>query len=170
MHRGVLDRKSTEARMPIELIPVHNIYRGCGGFSKEKTEDGDARLGKRRIYTLAYVDDLAMMAETKREMKKMLKSLERYLEEKELILNADKSKMLICKKKRIKQERNWKWKDSKIEEVKEFKYLGFTFKKSNIDEAHVKDIVRKAAAAMGTGLGDRRKEIWRKLRQENDDV
>lgn len=125
----------------------------------KKRQNGGARLGKRRIYTLAYVDDLAMMAKMEREMKKMLKSLERYLEEKELTLNTDKSKMLVfCKKKRIKQERNWKWKDSKIEEVKEFKYLGFTFKKSNTDEAHVKDIVRKAAAAMAQvwGIGERK--------------
>lgn len=124
----------------------------------KKRQNGGARLGKRRIYTLAYVDDLAMMAETKKEMKKMLKSLERYLEEEELTLNADKSKMFFCKKKRIKQERNWKWKNSKIEEVKEFKYLGFTFKKSNTDEAHVKDIIRKAAAAIAQVWGiDERK-------------
>lgn len=88
----------------------------------------------------------------------MLKSLEKYLEGKRLTLNAGKSKILVfCKKERSK-ERKWKWKNEELEEVGEFKYLGFTFKKNNKDDAHIKDVVKRAAAAMGQiwGIGERK--------------
>lgn len=100
MHRGVLDRGSTEARMSSLLFIT--FIADVKDFLK-KRQNGGARLGKRRIYTLAYVDDLAM-AETKKEMKKMLKSLERYLEEKELTLNADKSKMFFVRKRELSKK------------------------------------------------------------------
>ncbi|KMQ83071.1 hypothetical protein RF55_21022 [Lasius niger] len=66
--------------------------------------------------------------------------------------------LVFCKKERRNQRRRWKWKNEEIEEVEEFKYLGFTFKKNNKDNAHIKDVVRKAAAAMAQiwGIGERK--------------
>lgn len=42
--------------------------------------------------------------------------------------------------------------------MREFKYFGFTFKKNNIDEAHIKDVLKRAAAAMTQiwGIGERK--------------
>jgi len=55
-----------------------------------------------------------------------------------------------------------------IEEVKEFKYLGYVLQKNGGQEAHIKDRVRRAAAGMGQiwGLEKRRfggdwgRRIW----------
>ena len=41
-----------------------------------------------------------------------------------------------------------KWRGKRIEEVKEFKYLGYVFKRNGGQEAHIRDRLRKAAAVM----------------------
>ncbi|KYN19072.1 hypothetical protein ALC57_08604 [Trachymyrmex cornetzi] len=55
---------------------------------------------------------------------------------------------------------DWRWKGKRIEEVKKFKYLGYTLQKNGGQEEHVKEKVAKAAAVMGQVMGDREKEIW----------
>lgn len=103
-----------------------------------------------------------MLAESAENMKKMLKNLEKYLEGKRLALNAGNFKILVFCKKERSQEKKWKRKNEELEEVREFKYLGFMFKKNNKDDAHIKDVVKRAAAAMAQiwGIGE---EIWRRL-------
>lgn len=39
----------------------------------KKRQNGGVIIGRKKIHTLAYADDLAMMAETEREMKRMIK-------------------------------------------------------------------------------------------------
>ena len=53
-----------------------------------------------------------------------------------------------------------KWKGKSIEEVKEFKYLGYVFKRNGGQEAHIKDRVRKAEVVMKRvwGIGKRKFE------------
>lgn len=55
-------------------------------------------------------------------------------------------------------KKKWKWKGKTIEEVKEFKYLGYVLQRNGGQEAHIKDRVKRAAAAMGQiwGIGKRR--------------
>jgi len=62
----------------------------------------------------------------------------------------------------------WRWKGEKLEEVKEYTYLGYTLQRNGGQEAHVRGRVKKAAAIMGQvwGLGKRRfgkdwgKRLW----------
>lgn len=51
------------------------------------------RLGEEKIYTLAYADDVVLIAERENGMKSMFKRLEEYLERKGLELNVGKSKI-----------------------------------------------------------------------------
>ena len=45
-------------------------------------------------------------------------------------MNAEKSKVMVFDKQRRKRvKREWVWKGEKIEEVKEFIYLGFLLRK-----------------------------------------
>lgn len=79
--------------------------------------------GNGGVYTLAYADDLAIIATTEKELKRMIKTTEKYLEEKEMILNAEKSKVMVFSRRdRNKEERKWKWKEECIEEVEEFNW------------------------------------------------
>jgi len=59
-------------------------------------------------------------------MKGMLRTLERYVDQKGLVVNVDKTKVMRCRKGGGRQrEIVWKWKGKEIEEVKKYKYLGY---------------------------------------------
>lgn len=66
---------------------------------------GGIRLGEEKIYTLAYADDVVLIAEDEGGMKSMMVKLENYLEKKGLELNAEKSKIMRYRKRggRIKK-------------------------------------------------------------------
>lgn len=62
----------------------------------------------------------------------------------------------------------WRWKGREIEEVKEFKYLGYVIRYNGSQEAHIRDRVRKGAAILEQvwGVGKRKfgrdwgRKIW----------
>lgn len=56
-----------------------------------KVKWGGLKIGERRIYSLAYADDIMLLAEGKGEMRSMMERFEIYLEEKRLELNTSKS-------------------------------------------------------------------------------
>jgi len=90
-----------------------------------KVRWGGVQLGGGRIYSLAYADNIVLLAEEEREMRSMIERLEVYLERKSLELNVEKTKVMRFKKEggRI-AKKDWRWRGKKIEEVKEYKYLG----------------------------------------------
>ena len=104
-------------------------------------------IGNKRVYKLSYADDLAITAETKEEMEKMIKYLNKYFKDKEMEVNAEKSKIMVLGKRKIRKKGEWKCKDYEIEEVREFKYLGCTFKYNKKNDAHIQDLRKRAAAA-----------------------
>ncbi|EZA58484.1 hypothetical protein X777_01105 [Ooceraea biroi] len=59
----------------------------------------------------------------------------------------------------------WRWEGKELEEVREFKYLGYIIRGNEEQDAHVKDRVRKGATILGKiwGLGN----VWRRLGKEN---
>lgn len=101
-------------------------------------------------------DDVMLMAEQEQDMKVMISRLERYLDMKRLELNMEKTKIMRCRKGGGRKKKiEWRWKGKKIEEVKEFKYLGYMMKESGGQETHIKERKRKA---IYTTLAIR--EIW----------
>lgn len=61
---------------------------------KVKWGGGGIKLSEEREYTLAYADDMVLMAEGEDEMRSMLERLERYLDKKRLKLNPEKTKIM----------------------------------------------------------------------------
>ena len=119
---------------------------------------GGVVIGKKKIWTLAYADDVAMLAKDEREMKEMMKNLEKYVTRKKLVLNVEKSKVMVFRKGRGKKEEEiWTWGTERIEEVKQFKYLGYTFQRNNGPDIHIKERCKKAVIAMrqAWGIGKR---------------
>ncbi len=140
---------------------------------RRNQEGGFVIMGK-KIYMLAYADDMTLLAIDLREMQSMLICLERYLKKKKLILNLKKSKMQIFKKggKRAKQEKwNWNWKGQEVEVVKCFKYLGYIMQSNNGNSEHIKYICKKARMGMGAvwGIGKRlfKNELGKRLKLFN---
>lgn len=64
------------------------------------------------MYTLAYADDIVLLADGKDEIKCMMARLERYLDRKRLVLSVEKSKMMRFRKgdRRMKKV-EWRWKN-----------------------------------------------------------
>lgn len=57
--------------------------------------------------------------------------------------------MLIFKRGRDQKRKEvWKWGEEKIEEVKNFKYLGYHFQKNGRSETHIRETVKKTMSAM----------------------
>lgn len=77
-----------------------------------------------------YADDLVLVAKEKRGMKLMIEEFRRYVWEKGLEVNLEKSKMVrFGKRAGIKGKGEWKWGENEIEEVNEFNYLDFIFQR-----------------------------------------
>lgn len=58
----------------------------------------EVKVRGRRIYLLAYADDLVFLAEEEEGMRGMMRRLEKYSTEKDLKLNVGKSKMMRFRK------------------------------------------------------------------------
>jgi hypothetical protein len=85
-------------------------------------------VGREKVWSLAFADDMVIVAKSEREMKAMMRNLEKYVRKKKLEVNVEKTKMMVFnKRKRKNEESEWKWEESKTERVNEFKYLGYTF-------------------------------------------
>lgn len=63
-----------------------------------KVKWGGVKVGKSKIYTLAYADDVVLMTEEEEEMRSMMKRLKMYLERKNLKLNTEKTKIIRFRK------------------------------------------------------------------------
>jgi hypothetical protein len=56
------------------------------------------------VGSLAFADDLAIMAKREREMKEIMKNLGEYVTKKKLEVNVEKTKMMVFNKKKRKNE------------------------------------------------------------------
>lgn len=116
-------------------------------------------MGKRRVYTLSYADDMILLAENEEEMRSMMERLEGFLDRKRLELNTGKTKIVRFRKGGGREtKKDWKWKGKRIEEVNEYKYLGYVLQKNGGQEAQIRKRRRKASAIMGQiwGIGKRK--------------
>ncbi|KAJ3628656.1 hypothetical protein MTP99_015952 [Tenebrio molitor] len=70
----------------------------------------------------------------------MMRTMGKYVRKKKLEVNVVKTKMMLFnKRKRKNEESEWKWEESKIERVSEFKYLGYTFNERTTDKAQERE-------------------------------
>ncbi|XP_033218111.1 uncharacterized protein LOC117173577 [Belonocnema kinseyi] len=124
-----------------------HFKNGLGGGS---LVEGD------RFWILAYANDVVIVAKEEEVLENIIKGLEKYLEAKKLVLNVEKFKVLFFGRKNSGKKGRvvWKWRGEGIEEVKEFIYLGFVFKKNRNVRDHVKERIKRADMVM--------KKVWGK--------
>lgn len=148
--RSNLLRSDKEVRQGCPLSPLlfAMVLADIEKFPKGR-QSGGILIGNKRIFSLAYADDIVILATSEEEFKEMIKDLEGYFRRKKVELNADKSKTMISKKHRGKTKSwTWKWGPNKIEQVKSFNYLGFHFSQNGKFDLHIKETVKKANYAM----------------------
>ncbi|KAH0816889.1 hypothetical protein GEV33_005903 [Tenebrio molitor] len=125
--------------LPAQSSAVHDIRSGRGR-NVEESADGGVVVGREKVWSLAFADDMVIVAKSEREMKEMMRNLEKYVRKKKLEVNVEKTKMMVfSKRKRKNEESEWKWEESKIERVSEFKYLGYTFNERATVRAQVRE-------------------------------
>jgi len=74
-----------------------------------KVRWGGVKLGSGRVYSLAYADDIVLLAEEEGEMKSIIERLEMYLEKKGLELNVEKTKVMRFRKGGGRMAKDWRW-------------------------------------------------------------
>lgn len=86
---------------------------------------GGINVGDSLLRILLYADDLTLLADDPETLQTMINSLAEYCDRWNLQVNLDKSKIVIFRKggKRASSEK-WVYKDSEIEVVNSYKYLG----------------------------------------------
>jgi len=66
---------------------------------------GRVRVGRRRIYVLAYADDVVLLAEEEEEIRGMMRGMEKYIAEKGLEVNVMKSKVIRFRRREGERKR-----------------------------------------------------------------
>jgi hypothetical protein len=142
---GLLEQFKTNkgVRQGCVLSPtLFNLYVAELDECLEKRGVGGLKLGKERVWVLAYADDLVLLAKNREAMLDMMRTLEGFLRERNLKLNSEKSKMMVFNKERRKKKMKWEWGRKEIEEVQIFKYLGFNFNRRGDYDYHIKELKR----------------------------
>lgn len=101
----------------IFLANIDKVFRK-GGWEGVK-------VGMRKVYSLAYADDIALLAEDEEEIKVMLGRLEEYLDKKGFNLNVEKTKVTrwygIVKGECIPEYLKKGWGESRCQRVAKFR-------------------------------------------------
>ena len=80
-----------------------------------------------KIKVLLYADDIVLLSNSPVELQKMIDALYNYCSMWGLILNLNKSKILVFRKStRLSSNLTWNYGENNIEVVNEYKYLGIT--------------------------------------------
>ena len=108
------------------------------------------RIGRKKIFSISYADDVILLENNDTGMRGMLKMFRKYIEKKGLELNIEKSKVMEFRKKGGRMKVTvFKWRDERIEEVKDAMYLGYKLQSDNGDGKHIRYITGKANAVVG---------------------
>ncbi|XP_018393041.1 PREDICTED: uncharacterized protein LOC108772084, partial [Cyphomyrmex costatus] len=120
---------------------------------------GGVRVERDKVWSLEYADDIVIFAKEEGGLRAMMRGVKGYLERKKLELSVEKSKVMVFRKKGGKEkERFWWWGEKRMEEVKEYIYLGYVITRYGGEKEQVRDRIRKATIAMGWvwGYGERK--------------
>ena len=104
---------------------LFNIYLADLPKRLALSQNQGPTIGNKLLNSIIWADDLVILSETDEGLNKMLHELALYADENSLAINIDKTKAMIFNKSGRLIRRNFKYKNEKIETVREYKYLGF---------------------------------------------
>jgi hypothetical protein len=92
----VLNDNESETGLPAQPPAVHDT-RGGRGRNVDESAGGGVVVGREKVWSLAFADDMVIVAKSERKMKEMMRSLGKYVKKKEPEVNVDKTKMMVFK-------------------------------------------------------------------------
>lgn len=106
---------------------------------------------------MAYADDVVLVAKNRGAITNMLGTLKRFLRDRSLRLNTDKTKIMVFNREKKEKRERWTWEGRELEEVQAYKYLGFVFNRNGSYAEQIKELKRKGrlVANMVWSLGER---------------
>ena len=124
----------------------------------KKRNIGGVKIRNERVWSLAYADDIVLLAKNREALNDMAAMMRKFLKDRRMILSVEKTKVLVFHRGRNCKKEKWWWEGKEIEEVKNFKYLGFTFNREGSHKDHIKELERKGSLAVRKvwGLGERK--------------
>ena len=119
---------------------------------------GGVKIVMVRLWSLAYADDLVLLAENRVALNHMIGTLRSFSKNRKMILSEEKTNVLVFNRGRNSKKEKWVWEGKELEEVRTFKYLGFTFNRERNYNDHLKELAKKGitAAKKVWGLGEKR--------------
>ena len=93
---------------------------------------------------LLFADDVVLMAESPRELQTLLQISHQFAKKWNLKFNSKKSKLMVVGK-RINNNSTWKLGDESIEEVSEYKYLGYFVNRTLKSNFHICNLLKEKA-------------------------
>jgi Reverse transcriptase (RNA-dependent DNA polymerase). len=97
------------------------------------------------IKILMFADDMAIFSTTREGLQAGLKDLESYCKKWGLILNTEKTKIVVFRKGgKLSKEDKWEFKGNNIEVVPSFRYLGCHLSSGGSVKLHINNIVDSA--------------------------
>ena len=81
-----------------------------------KSHESGIRIGRTKIYSIAYADDGILLANNKVELRELIRKFEKFIEKNGLKLNVEKIKIMEFRRnaKGRRKKGEFKWKGSKI--------------------------------------------------------
>lgn len=101
------------------------------------------------VKCLIYADDVVLVAESKDALQMMINRLVEYCEDNDLVINEEKTKVVVFGQIGRPPKEDWYIRRKKIEKVKEIKFLGVLFQTSGSLKGHMKERKMKCKAAIG---------------------
>lgn len=99
------------------------------------------------VLALFYADDLVILGDSPVDLQKKLDSLSDYCNENDLQVNSDKSKVVVFRRKgKLKRSVKFHFKNSPVEIVSSYKYLGILFSSSGLFRPHMQQVLRNSHA------------------------
>lgn len=109
-----------------------------------RAQAGGVTIGRQRIHLLAYADDVVIVAEDAAQLKEVFRILKSYFAKHAMTMNINKTKVMTFSRGGRLSREQWLWNKTtkeEFEEVRRFKYLGFTFSNNGQHDGHIDDIV-----------------------------
>lgn len=95
---GILGGGRGAARVLVEPNSVQCVSFGFARRNVEKVQEGGIVVGRRKVWSITYADDIILVATSESGMNEMLKKVQKYIAKEKLTINTDKTKIMLFEK------------------------------------------------------------------------